>query len=132
MLTYQLERGLSADEFIDVLVRSTLAERRPVDDRARIERMLSEADILVTARDDGRLVGVARALSDFSLCTYLADLAVDETFQRQGIGRALLRKVHEAAGLNTTLILLAAPRAETYYAHIGLTKHASAWFIPQA
>lgn len=129
MFAYQLEPQLVADDFIDVLVRSTLAERRPIEDRDTIERMLRQADLIVTARHEGRLVGVARSITDFSFCTYLSDLAVDQAFQRQGIGRELIRRSHEAAGLNTNLILLAAPQAQTYYPHIGLTRHDSCWTI---
>lgn len=128
---YTLEAHLCADEFIDVLVRSTLAERRPVRDRAVIEGMLRNADVIMTARVDGLLVGVSRAITDFSFCTYLSDLAVDVQFQEQGIGRELIRRTHEAAGLHTTLILLAAPKAETYYPHIGMAKHESCWIIPR-
>jgi hypothetical protein len=76
-IEYELEPELSADEFISVLRRSTLAERRPVDDRDRIELMLRHADLIVTARSGGLLVGVSRAVTDFSYCTYLSDLAVD-------------------------------------------------------
>jgi predicted N-acetyltransferase YhbS len=130
-IDYAIEPDLSVDEFIDVLVRSTLAERRPVDDRARIARMLSEADVIVTARLEGRLVGISRALTDYGFCTFLSDLAVDESLQRQGIGRELIRRTHEAGGLHSNLILLAAPKAETYYPHIGMTKHGSCWIIPR-
>src|SRR5262249_12153483 len=114
-VTYQLEPNLSDAEFIDVLVRSTLAERRPVRDAETIRGMLANADVLLTARVAGKLVGVSRAITDFAYCTYLSDLAVDEAFQRQGIGRELLLRTHKAAGLHTTLILLAAPAARDYY-----------------
>ena len=126
-IQFALEAGLGAAEFIDVLQRSTLAERRPVEDVARMEAMLRGADVLVTARCNGLLVGVARAITDRCYCTYLADLAVDESFQKHGIGRELLRRAHEAAGPDTKLILLAAPKAESYYPHIGMTKHHSCW-----
>jgi predicted N-acetyltransferase YhbS len=128
---YALEPDLSAGEFIDVLIRSTLAERRPVDNLQTITKMLRQADVIVTARVDGLLVGVSRALSDFAYCTYLSDLAVDQAFQRHGIGKELIRRTHEAAGLGATLILLAAPKAVTYYPHIGMTKHESCWIIPR-
>ncbi len=131
MIDYQLEPDLSVEEFIDVLVRSTLAERRPVDDIPTIAKMLAHADIVVTARQGERLVGVSRAISDFSYCTYLSDLAVDEAHQGRGIGRELIRRTHEAAGLATMLILLAAPNAQTYYPHVGMTKHESCWTIPR-
>jgi len=130
-VTYLAEPALSPEEFIDVLVRSTLAERRPVRDLDTIGTMLKNADVIVTARHDGLLVGVSRAITDFAFCTYLSDLAVDEKYQRQGIGRELIRRTHEAAGRQTTLILLAAPKAQTYYPHVGMTKHESCWFIPR-
>ena len=128
---YQVEPGLGVDEFLDVLERSTLAERRPVDEPETIRAMLENADVVVTARVDGRLVGVSRAITDFSYCTYLSDLAVDRAFQRRGIGKELLRRTHEAAGLATTLILLAAPLARGYYPHIGMAHHDSCWIIPR-
>jgi GNAT superfamily N-acetyltransferase len=128
-VAYALEPDLSSSEFIDVLRRSTLAERRPVDDSARIEAMLRHADIIATARVDGLLVGISRAVSDFAYCTYLSDLAVDQAHQRRGIGRELIRRTHEAGGLHTHLILLAAPKAREYYPHIGMQYHDSCWIL---
>ncbi|RIK84548.1 MAG: GNAT family N-acetyltransferase [Planctomycetota bacterium] len=136
MIRYALEPDLSADEFIDVLRRSTLAERRPVDRPDVIAAMLRNADIVLTARVDGGerhglLVGISRAVTDYSYCCYLSDLAVDEAFQGHGIGRELIHRTHEAAGKHTMLILIAAPKAETYYPHIGMTPHGSCWYVPR-
>lgn len=128
-VVYSSEAMLSADEFIDLLVRSTLAERRPIHDIKTISEMLANASIIITARIDGRLVGISRALSDFSFCTYLSDLAVDADFQRRGIGRELISRTHEEAGRHTMLILVAAPKARDYYPHIGLKQHDSCWVI---
>jgi GNAT superfamily N-acetyltransferase len=131
-VVYALEPDLGTDEFTEVLRRSTLSERRPIERPDVIERMLRGADILVTARwQGGRLIGVSRALSDFAYCTYLSDLAVDADFQRRGIGKELLRRTHEAAGIHTTLILLAAPRARDYYPHVGMHRHDSCWTLPR-
>ena len=130
---YQLEdrRSVAEGEFVDLLRRSTLAERRPIDEPETIRGMLEHADVLVTARVGGLLVGVARAITDSSYCTYLSDLAVDAAYQGRGIGRELIRRTHEAAGLRTTLILLAAPKARGYYPRIGMTAHDSCWIIPR-
>jgi predicted N-acetyltransferase YhbS len=130
-LTFQTETELTPDEFVDVLRRSTLAERRPVDEPETIRVMLEQADLIVTARAGDLLVGVSRAITDFAYCTYLSDLAVDVQFQKQGIGKELIRLTHEAAGLGTTLILLSAPQAVSYYPHIGMTKHDSCWIVPR-
>jgi ribosomal protein S18 acetylase RimI-like enzyme len=127
---YAIEPGLTPSEFIDVLQRSTLAARRPVDDLATIAGMLANADLIVTARDeDGQLVGISRAITDYHYCTYLSDLAVDRACQRQGIGRELICRTHEAAGLKTRLILLSAPAAQSYYPHVGMRAHDSCWTI---
>lgn len=130
MVDYAIEPELAVEEFIDVLVRSTLGERRPLEDVSRMQQMLTQADLVVTARQDGKLVGISRALSDFSFVTYLSDLAVDVNCQGQGIGRELIRRTHEAGGLQTTLLLIAAPKARSYYPHIGLQPHDSCWMIP--
>lgn len=128
---YQLEPDLAPEAFIDLLRRSTLAERRPVHDLETIRGMLRHAGVILTARVGELIVGVSRAITDFNYCTYLSDLAVDQAFQRRGIGRELIKRTHEAAGLQTTLILLSAPAARDYYPHIGLQQHDSCWIIPR-
>src|SRR5882672_591851 len=128
-ITYRSNIKISADQFIDVLKRSTLSERIPVDDRDRIEKMLQHGNIIVTAWAGDLLVGVSRALSDFSFCCYLSDLAVDEKFQHQGIGKRLIRETHIVSGENSTLILLAAPAAVEYYPKVGMDKFPHCFII---
>ena len=128
---YALEPNLSAEAFIGVLESSGLAERRPVGEPERIATMLRHADLIVTARVGGRLVGVSRAITDFGFCCYLSDLAVERALQRRGIGRALIERTWDAAGRQTTLILLAAPAAAAYYPHIGMTRHDACFTYPR-
>ena len=130
-ITYALEPDLPAEDFREVLIASTLGERRPVDDLPRLDRMLRQADLVVTARDAGRLVGISRAITDFAYCCYLSDLAVAEAWQRQGVGRRLIEETHQAAGPMTTLLLVAAPAAEGYYPKVGLHHVPSCWSIPR-
>jgi GNAT superfamily N-acetyltransferase len=131
-IDYRSEPSLGAIEFIALLRNTSLGERRPLDDVPRIARMLQHADLIITARSGGQLVGVSRAITDYSYCTYLSDLAVDAAFQGHGIGRELIRRTHAAAGLQTMLVLLAAPAAETYYPHIGMAQHQSCWYVPRS
>jgi ribosomal protein S18 acetylase RimI-like enzyme len=130
-ITYALEPDLAAAEFQNVLIASTLAERRPAADLDRLDQMLRNADIIATARDGGRLVGIARAVTDFSYCCYLSDLAVDTEYQRRGIGQRLIEETRLKAGEYATLILVAAPAAESYYPSIGMKHLASCWAIPR-
>ena len=119
-IVYALEPGLSAQEFRAVLVASTLSVRRPVDEPERLERMLRNADVIVTARDGAQLVGVSRAITEFAFCCYLSDLAVNLDYQRQGIGQRLVAETRAAAGDSASLFLFAAPGAEGYYPMIGM------------
>lgn len=120
---------ISADEFIDLLKRSTLDARRPVHDKDRIQRMLDHGNILITAWYQNKLVGISRALSDFAFCCYLSDLAVDEAFQKKGIGKKLIEETHNVAGHQTMLILLAAPAAKQYYPRIGMERFTDCFLI---
>ncbi len=128
MIHYQTEDDLSVDEFRSVLIRSTLGERRPIDEPERLANMLEHGNLIVTARDNGKLIGVARSLTDFSFCTYLSDLAVDEEYQKMGIGQELIRLTKLAAP-KAKLILLSAPKAVGYYPKIGMTPHAHCFVL---
>ena len=128
-ITYGTGNQLDLDQVIDLYHTSTLGERRPVHDRARMAAMLANANLVVTAWDGPLLVGISRAFSDFAYATYLSDLAVRLSHQRQGIGKALIRLTQREGGPETAIILLAAPKAVDYYTHIGFTRHDSAWVL---
>jgi predicted N-acetyltransferase YhbS len=127
-IIYTVEKSLDVSEFIEVLKNSTLAERRPVDDEQRISSMCNNANLIVTARLDGKLVGVARSITDFVYCTYLSDLAVDLEYQKKGIGKKLIEETKKITP-QAKLILLSAPDAVDYYPKIGMTKHNHCYFI---
>lgn len=102
---------------------------RPTGDLARIARMLAGADLTLSAWDGDRLVGICRALTDYSYCCYLSDLAVDAAYQRQGIGRALVARLREGLGDEVTLVLLSADGAMDYYPRIGMMRAVNAFVI---
>ncbi|MDP2413143.1 GNAT family N-acetyltransferase [Daejeonella sp.] len=121
MINYQQEENLSVDEFKSVLLNSTLGERRPIGEPERLSEMLKHGNLIITARDNGKLVGIARSLTDFVFCTYLSDLAVDKKYQKMGIGKELVRQT-KITTPRAKLILLSAPKAVNYYPKIGMTK----------
>jgi len=130
MIRYATDRELTVDPFRELLIRSKLGERRPIDDEAVLAGMLEHADLLATAWEGMRLVGVARSVTDFHYCCYLSDLAVDREFQRQGIGRKLVGITRERLGPRCSLVLLSAPAAVDYYPHLGFERHDQAWTLP--
>jgi predicted N-acetyltransferase YhbS len=132
MIRYQTGNALDLDQVIELYRASTLGERRPVDDRDRMGKMLANANLVITAWDDSTvnnamLVGIARSVTDFCYTTYLADLAVRTSHQRQGIGRELIRRTQDACSPETRLVLLSAPKAVTYYPRVGFTRHEQCW-----
>lgn len=126
-IVYCLETAPDPGEVAELYRRAEL--RRPIEDLERIQRMIAHANLIVCARDGDRLVGIARALTDFSYCCYLSDLAVDEDYQRQGIGRKLIERVQEEIGEEAMLLLLAAPKAMPYYPHVGFEAVQNGWII---
>lgn len=122
MVTYQLETNLPLQEYIDILKSSGLGRRRPMEDSGHLGRMISGSNLILTARDDGRLVGVLRAISDFCYRTFIADLAVSIERQGEGIGRSLLQKARETAP-EARLFLFSAEDAEGFYQKLGFQLH---------
>ena len=121
--------SLPGSVFIDVLRRSGLSERRPVEDEDRIGRMLRNSNLIVVASDQesGAVVGVARSLTDFSYCCYLSDLAVDKSYQRKGIGRRLIAETRVHAGPEAMCLLLSAPGVMSFYDAIGMQRAVNAF-----
>ncbi|MCH9813839.1 MAG: GNAT family N-acetyltransferase [Epsilonproteobacteria bacterium] len=126
---YQVNPNITTDDFIYILERSSLAERRPINDRTCMEGMLQHADLTICAFEGEKIIGIARSITDFHYCCYLSDLAIDETYQHQGIGKALVEQTKQQLAQNCKLILLSAPKATTYYPKIGFTQHPSAWYL---
>ncbi len=128
-IRYSSDSQISAEQFVAVLNASTLGERRPVDDLARMQAMLDHADLIVTAWDGEKLIGVARTITDWCYAAYLSDLAVDQSYQKQGIGRQLINTTRETLGDQCSLVLLAAPAAADYYAKVGFEWIERGWQI---
>lgn len=103
--------------------------KRPYQDLERMERMIQNADVLITAWHENKMVGLARAITDFSYCCYLSDLAVDKEYQRYGIGRELVNRVKDEIGEESSLILLSSPIAMDYYPKLGFSKVENAYVI---
>ena len=126
-IEYRLNGRVSAEEVADVFERSGI--NRPTKDIERIQKMLDGANLIVTAWDDGKVVGIARSVTDFCYCCYLSDLAVDSAYQQGGIGRELVNRTQQQLSEQVSLILLSAPGAMSYYPKIGFDKADNAWII---
>lgn len=128
-IEYRDNATIPVEEAIDLYRRSTLGERRPLDRPDIFEGMLKNANLIVTAWDGTRLVGISRSFTDFTYVTYLADLAVDASYQRQGIGKRLIEETQKRLKPECMIVLLAAPKANDYYVKLGFEHHPRAWVL---
>ena len=129
IISYTDKISITPEEAINLYNASSLGERRPVDKPEVFAHMLRHADILVTAWHDKKLVGVARTLTDYSYVAYLADLAVDEAYQHNGIGKRLIDETRLRLEPGCMITLLAAPKANDYYPKLGFTHNPRAWTL---
>lgn len=129
MIQYRDNAVITAEQAIDLYKRSTLSERRPVHNVQTFEAMIKNANLTITAWDDQKLIGISRSLTDFAYVAYLADLAVDEQYQRSGIGKHLIHETQTRLGPECMIVLLAAPKANEYYEHIGFEHNPRAWTL---
>ncbi|MBU3581984.1 GNAT family N-acetyltransferase [Polynucleobacter sp. AP-Capit-er-40B-B4] len=127
MIEYRDNATITAEQAIGLYKRSTLGERRPIHNVQTFEAMLKNANLTITAWDGETLVGISRSLTDFAYVAYLADLAVDQEYQRSGIGKQLIEETKSRLGPECMIVLLAAPKANEYYGHIGFEHNPRAW-----
>lgn len=128
-IVYKVGNELNVEQVIELYEKSTLGERRPTNSPEIFAEMISQADIIVTAWDGDLLVGISRTLTDFAYVAYLADLAVHVDYQRNGIGKELIRRTRGQLKESCFITLLAAPLADAYYEKAGFERNPRAWML---
>jgi len=128
-IEYRINSSISVTQFIDLLRESTLGARRPIDDYECMEGMVKNSNLMITAWDGEKLIGIARSVTDFHYACYLSDLAVDKKYQNEGVGSKLQVLTQEQLASKCKLILIAAPAANSYYEHIGFTNNQRCWVL---
>lgn len=127
MIEYRDSQALDPAEVARVFEASGIG--RPTQDLPRIARMFANSNIVISAWDGARLIGVCRALTDYSYCCYLSDLAVDAAYQNRGVGRELIRRTRSIIGDEVSLVLLSSSGAMAYYPRLGFTLADNAYVI---
>ena len=130
-IEYKTDAIIPVQDFQELLTGSTLGERRPVEDLECLRGMIENSNLIISAWDGDKLVGIARSVTDFHYACYLSDLAVDQAYQRQGIGVKLQQLTQDRLGPRCTLILIAAPAASDYYPSIGFEHCPRCWVLPR-
>ena len=119
-IIYKINQPLKTEDIIEVFDSSGII--RPTDNPARIRKMFDNSNLVISAWDKDKLVGISRSVTDFSYCCYLSDLAVHKDYQSLGIGKELIRLTETNIGESKMLLLLSAKPAMEYYPKVGFDK----------
>lgn len=84
-IDYREDANISVEYAIDLYKQLTRGERRSVDRPNVFEGMLKHANLVISAWDSQRLIGIVRSLSDFTYVTDLADPAIDAEYQKSAV-----------------------------------------------
>jgi ribosomal protein S18 acetylase RimI-like enzyme len=131
MIGYKMNEVITKDQFVDLLTRTSLGARRPIDNDETMQGMVENSNLMITAWHNDVLIGVSRSMTDFHYACYLSDLAVDEQYQKQGIGTKLIKLTSGALSDTCKLLLVSAPAANEYYPKLGFEKVDRAWVLPR-
>mgnify|MGYP001031172146 CR=1 FL=1 len=130
-IEYKVNQKISVEQYIELLQSTSLGERRPLEDATRVQGMLDHSNLMLTAWDGDKLVGIARSFTDFYYAAYMSDLAVRESYQQQGIGKKLISASQSELQDGCSIILLAAPAAKLYYGKLGFDYDERCWVLPR-
>jgi GNAT superfamily N-acetyltransferase len=127
-IVYAQEQSLPVADYVTVLGETTMREKRPLKNAARIGEMIAGANFIVTAREDGVILGLARCITDHAWVAYCAELAVRESAQGRGVGRGILEFCMRTLGPGIGLGLFSEPNALAFYEHLGLMRLDNGFF----
>ena len=130
MIKYLKNVDLNLEDIILVFEKSSI--NRPIGNKNRIKSMFDNSNLIISAWDEDKLVGLCRAPTDFSYCSYLSDLAVDMDYQRQGIGKTMIDLVKKEISDEVALILLSSPNSMSFYPKVGFGKIENGFIINRA
>ncbi len=126
-ITYKQGILPTAEQVIELYDKAGLP--RPTNDRTRIQKMFGNSNLVVTAWDADKLVGVCRSITDWVWCCYLSDLAVYPGYKKRGIGKKMIELTREKVGEQCMILLLSLPTAKDYYPKVGFTKEDRGFMI---
>ena len=128
-IEHKINEPITSEQFAELLVKSSLAERRPIHNSECMEGVVKNSNLVVSAWHGDELIGIARSVTDFHYACYLSDLAVDQKYQKSGVGKRLLVLTQEQLNEECNLILVAAPDANSYYEHLGFENNPRCWVL---
>ena len=120
------EERLTAGEYIDFLKKTDLGSQYPKERfEERIHTLVKSVSISLVARNQAQeIIGVCFGITDFAYWLFITDLGVIRSCVGQGVGTALVKKLHELAGgeKNIAMYTCVNENAIPFYEKLGMTR----------
>lgn len=128
-IAYKINEATRIETIIELFYHSDYLPIEDMSDISRLMKMFKNANLVVSAWDNDKLVGISRSLCDFSYCCYLSDICVHKEYRKRNIGQRLVEKTKEKAGKECKLILHSNTHALQFYKKIGMQRISDAFII---
>jgi GNAT superfamily N-acetyltransferase len=115
-IAYRHDHDVDLDALVALFRQAGWAHRG--GEPALLARVIAGSRWVVTAWDEGALVGFARAISDGVTTAYVTDVVVAETHRRRGIATGLMAQLlHGRDAIQ--FVLRADPELHPFYRRLG-------------
>lgn len=109
----------SAGELKNLFSQTTWASERKNQD---IAKMLENLTVFVTIRENSKLIGFGRAISDGTYRALIDDIIVDKAYRNRGLGIVIVENIlKQLVGIDE-IFLNTKPDLEGFYQKFGFAK----------
>ena len=113
------------DELSELYHLAPLGNKNPLD----LSKAFANSLFRCFVHEDGKLVGVGRALADGVDCAYICDVALLPSHQGMGLGKQIVAKLVALSAGHRKIILYAVPGKEAFYQSLGFKRMTTAMAI---